>query len=129
MEQMSIFDFLPQADITCRILKEEDEHLIGKVIPFTALKDMIGKKVIVQDLHRYRIVLITQYWEKSKKIYKRVRPLPDNDIGYGEYVNDYIHDVCGIKECNDIIFLLQVIYHEEGEVEKSASFFLAKIFL
>lgn len=125
MEQMSIFDFLPQDDITCRILKEEDKYLIGKVIPFTALKDMIGKKVIVQDLHRYRIVLITQYWEKSKKIYKRVRPLPDNDIGYGEYVNDYIHDVCGIKECMDCYELFKEfdsVSYSESEKKKSDCF-------
>ena len=105
MEQMSIFDFLQQEkDTSCRWLKDGDDDLIGKVIPFRELKNMIGKKVIAScgvtaGKSNYRIVLITDYYENSHKIYKRARPLPPTDIGYGEYVNDYIHDVCGIKEC------------------------------
>lgn len=103
MEQMSIFDFLQPKDTSCRWLKDGDDCLIGKVIPFRDLKNMVGKKVIVSTMNgngsNYRIVQITDYHENSHKIYKRARPLPSNDIGYGEYVNDYIHDVCGIKEC------------------------------
>ena len=100
-EQMSIFDFLQQEkDTSCRWLKDGDDDLIGKVIPFHELKNMIGKKVVMSCVNSgYRIIRITDYHENCRTIYKRVRPLPDNDIGYGEYVNDYIHDVCGIKEC------------------------------
>lgn len=105
MEQITIFDFIQQEkDISCRWLKDGDDDLIGKVIPFRDLKKYISKKVIAScgitgGKHNYRIVQITEYHENSHKIYKRVRPLPPNGIGYGEYVNDYIHDVCGIKEC------------------------------
>lgn len=100
-EQMSIFDLIEQErDISCRWLKDGDDDLIGKVIPFRDLKKYIGKKVVVSCVSSgYRIVRIISYTEDSRTIYKRVRPLPDNDIGYGEYVNDYIHDICGIKEC------------------------------
>ena len=100
-EQMSIFDLIEQErDISCRWLKDGDDDLIGKVIPFRELKDKIGEKVIVNTVTSgYRIVRIFAYYENCNTIYKRVRPLPSSDIGYGEYVNEYIHDVCGIKEC------------------------------
>ena len=105
MEQMSIFDFLQPKDTSCRWLKDGDDYLIGKVIPFRELKNMIGKKVIVSSTNgkgsNYRIVQITGYYENLCKIYKRARPLPPSDIGYGEYVNDFVHDICGIKECMD----------------------------
>jgi hypothetical protein len=101
MEQITIFDFIQQEkDTSCRWLKDGDDDLIGKVIPFRDLKKYIGKKVVVSCVNSgYRIVRIFDYHENCNTIYKRVRPLPDNDIGYGEYVNEYIHDVCGIKEC------------------------------
>ena len=100
-EQMSIFDLIEQErDISCRWLKDGDDDLIGKVIPFRELKYKIGEKVIVNTVTSgYRIVRILEYHNNCNMIYKRARPLPSSDIGYGEYVNEYIHDVCGIKEC------------------------------
>jgi hypothetical protein len=101
MEQITIFDFIQQEkDTSCRWLKDGDDDLIGKVIPFRELKNMIGEKVIVNTVTSgYRIVRIFDYYENCNTIYKRVRPLPNSDIGYGEYVNEYTHDVVGIKEC------------------------------
>ena len=79
----------------------EDHSVIGERLHFTDLKDMIGEKVVTTCGNWYKVVKITEYYEECEKIYKRVRELPASDIGYGEYVNSYIHDVCGIGECMD----------------------------
>ena len=108
MQQISIFDLIEitHKDIPCGYIKEEDEStLVGRELRFTELKDMIGKKCLVsattESRRWYKVVKILTYTEDCDKIYKQVRELPENDIGYGEYVNEFIHDVVGIKECMD----------------------------
>lgn len=108
MQQISIFDLIEitHKDIPCGYIKEEDESiLVGRELRFSELKDMIGKKCLVsattESRRWYKVVKILTYKEDCDKIYKQVRELPENDIGYGEYVNEFIHDVVGIKECMD----------------------------
>lgn len=108
MYQMTIFDIIKRTvkDIPCGYIKEEDETaLVGRELSFTELKNMIGKKCIVsattESRRWYKVIKIIDYFEGCDKIYKQVRELPENDIGYGERVNDFIHDVVGIKDCMD----------------------------
>lgn len=107
MKQISIFDILerPKENIPCGYLKEEQYYLIGKKISFSQLKDLIGKKVIcsvsTESNTWYKVYKVIDYYEDQDKFYKQVRELPENPIGYGQIVNDYIHDVVGIKECMD----------------------------
>ena len=132
MQQMTIFDLLSNRT-SCRWLKAGDDDLIGEVIPFRELKNRIGEKVIVGSLSgsggNYRIVRITDYRENSHKIYKRARPLPPNDIGYGEYVNEYIHDVCGIKECMDcydLFMLVDSVVFSDNDKHKNGNCFISE---
>ena len=104
MKQLTIFDVIADVkpkekpkDIPCGYT--EDTSIVGSAIPFTELKNYIGKKVIKSDGRNYKVYQVIEYFESCDTFYKRVKPLPDNDIGYGEIVNEYIHDVCGIKEC------------------------------
>lgn len=105
MKQITIFDLFQSKDteIPCGYLKEEQYYLIGKEIPFVQLKDLIGHKVVnsvITESHTwYKVYKVIDYFENSDKYYKQVRELPDNSFKYGEIVNDYIHDVVGIKEC------------------------------
>ena len=107
MKQISIFDILkdPVKEPPCGYLKEDQYYLIGKEIAFTQLKDLIGKKVInsvtTESNRWFKVYKVIDYFEEHDKFYKQVRKLPENPIGYGEIVNDYIHDVVGIKECMD----------------------------
>ena len=107
MKQITIFDIIekPIKDIQCGYLKEDQYHLIGRELRFSELKDLIGKKVVcsatTQSNKWYRVYKVVDYFENHDKFYKQVRELPENNIGYKEIVNDYIHDVIGIKECMD----------------------------
>ena len=99
MNQLSMFDILPKekpADIPCGIMNEPE--YVGAEIPFVELKNYIGKKVVKKYEGGYKVYKVIEYIENSDTFYKRVRPLPDNALQYGEVVNDYIHDVCGQKE-------------------------------
>lgn len=129
MKQLTIFDFLPaKQEIPCGYIEEHDEiSLIGRELRFTELKDMIGEKCIVsvttESRRWYKVIKIVDYWENHDKIYKQVRDLPENDIGYPERVNDYIHDVCGIKECMDcyeIDYICDRIAYTDKENGKEA---------
>ena len=99
MQQIDIFDILPKQlplDVPCGYISDPD--LVGEVIPFTSLKDYIGKKVVKAYEGGYKVYKVIEYIENCDTFYKRVRPLPDNALHYGEIVNEYIHDVCGQKE-------------------------------
>lgn len=99
MKQLTIFDVLPAEkpkDIPCGHI--EDKSLVGKEIRFTDLKAYIGKKVVKAYEGGYKVYKVIEYIENCDTYYKRVRPLPDNALHYGEIVNDYIHDICGQKE-------------------------------
>ena len=99
MQQIDIFDILPKQlplDVHCGYINDPD--LVGEVIPFTSLKDYIGKKVVKAYEGGYKVYKVIEYIENCDTFYKRVRPLPDNALHYGEIVNEYIHDVCGQKE-------------------------------
>jgi len=100
MKQLDIFDILPKElplDVPCGIISDTD--LIGEVIPFTELKNYIGKKVVKRYEGGYKVYKVIEYMESTDTFYKRVKPLPDNTLHYGEIVNEYIHDVVGIPEC------------------------------
>lgn len=107
MKQMSIFDIIPETtrNIPCGYLEEDQYHLIGRELSFPELKDMIGKKVIctvhTESNTWYKVYKVVDYFVDSDKVYKQVRELPEGCLHYGDYVNDYIHDVCGQKEAMD----------------------------
>lgn len=99
MNQLSFFDILPKQlplDVPCGYISDPD--LVGEVIPFTSLKDYIGKKVVKAYEGGYKVYKVIEYIENCDTYYKRAKPLPDNALRYGEIVNEYIHDVCGQKE-------------------------------
>lgn len=108
MKQVTIFDIIGETepkpiakDIPCGYIR--DFRVIGRELEFQELKDFIGKKIVcakVNESNQYfRVYRVIKYIENSDTYYKRVRPLPENQIQYGEIVNDYIHDIVGIKEC------------------------------
>lgn len=100
MEQLTIFDVLPAEkpkDIPCGYI--EDLSLVGKEIAFNDLKNYIGRKIVKADGFQFKVYTMLEYYENTDTFYKRVRPLPENQMQYGEIVNEYIHDVVGIKEC------------------------------
>ena len=102
MKQISIFDILPmiKTDIACGYI--DNLALIGRELRFYELKTMINKKCLLARPHQnsviYAVVRITDYWEDCDKIYKQIKPLPENCLRYGDRVNDYIHDIVGQKE-------------------------------
>ena len=105
MRQLTIFDVLPDEKPTTEVPYGyiKDMRIVGKELSFQDLKFYIGKQVIkcasTESNQYFRVYKVVEYYEDCFTYYKRVRPLPDNPIGYGEYVNEYIHDVVGIKEC------------------------------
>ena len=105
MKQLTIFDIIeqPKTEPPCGYI--DDLLLIGRELQFTELESMIGKKVIITSgtvsSIAYKVIRITDYHKDSDTVYKRVRELPEGKMYYPDYVNDYIHDICGIKECMD----------------------------
>lgn len=108
MKQITIFDIIADEkpavktnDIPCGYIR--DMRIVGRELEFQELKDFIGKKVIevrsTESNQYYRVYKVIGYYEDCFTYYKRVKPLPDSDIGYGEIVNEFIHDVVGIKDC------------------------------
>lgn len=108
-KQISIFDILapdePKPDepktITYGYIK--DFRIVGQELTFQDLKNYIRKPVVecksTESNQYFRVYKVVEYYEDCDTYYKRVRPLPPNQIGYGEIVNSYIHDVIGIPEC------------------------------
>lgn len=100
MEQLDLFDYMPPIEEPITYCSVKDDGIIlGRSIPFHELKHMIGRNVFYVENGRKKVIKVIRYSENARTVYKRVRPLPANDIGYGEYVNEYIHDVVGIKSC------------------------------
>jgi hypothetical protein len=100
MKQLTIFDVLPDdkpKTIPCGYT--QDRSIVGKAIPFTELKNYIGRKIIKIENGNYKVLKVIEYIENSDTFWKRFKELPDNSLHYGDVVNSYIHDVCGIKEC------------------------------
>lgn len=99
MEQLNIFDLLQDNQpLPC------EDVVIDHEILFPDLKQFIGKNVVITNSDTlpsppYRVVTITGYHDRCDIVYRRARPLPETKYGYGEYVNEYIHDVVGVKEC------------------------------
>jgi len=105
MKQITIFDIIQTGETPCGYLKEEQYYLIGRELDFQELKNLIGKKVIctspTQSKTWYRVYKVIDYFENNDKFYHQVEKLPENNIQYSAIVNDYIHDVVGVKECMD----------------------------
>ena len=120
MNQMSIFDLIEVPvsqdsikDIPLGYLKDgEEKQFVGRELRFQELKDLIGKKCIVSNSTYsypdfkisntwYKVIKITQYFEGCDKVYRKVKPIPEGCIQYGEFVNDYIHDNVGQEEAMD----------------------------
>ena len=105
MKQLTIFDVLPGEEQASEVPYGyiKDMRIVGKELSFQDLKNYIGKQVVkcvsTESNQYFRVYKVIEYYENCFTYYKQVRPLPDNPIGYGEYVNEYIHDVVGIKEC------------------------------
>lgn len=110
MEQLSIFDVFgikddKPRDIPCGYL--DDESLVGRELQFSELEGMIGKKVIISSNVGYKVVRIETYIKDHDEVYKKVRPIPEGCLQYGEYVNGYIHDIVGEKkamECYELAY-------------------------
>ena len=135
MKQITIFDIIPETTryIPCGYI--DDMALIGPELRFNELKNMVGKKCIIcssrQSGRDYAVIRIIKYFENSDKVYKRVRDLPDNQIGYGEFVNDYIHDVVGIKECMnsyEIAYICDRVAFTRKENNKEADNWLSEMY-
>lgn len=104
--QMTIFDILaPDEPKTVPYGYIDDTSIVGREITFKDLQNFIGKQIIctveTESHLYYRVYKVIDYFKECDKFYKRVRPLPENLHDYGEFVNSYIHDVVGIKECMD----------------------------
>lgn len=137
MKQMTIFDIIeePNKEPLCGYLKEEEYNLIGRQLSFQELKNMIGKKCIVTahtESHKwYKVIKIVDYFIDCDKVYKQVRDLPENDIGYGDRVNDYIHDVVGIKECMDcyeVEYICDRVAYTDKEKTKEANSWVSEMY-
>lgn len=100
MTQISLFDYLPKTIDDIKLGLLEDKSIIGPEIEVSDLCEFVGSKVIKScGNDSFEVICIIDFQKDSDLVYKRFRPLPHNDIGYGEYVNSYIHDIVGIKEC------------------------------
>lgn len=109
MKQITIFDIIAQGEQPKQLPPKipygyiKDFRIVGRELTFQDLKNYIGKRIIEcisnESNQHFRVYKVIDYFEDCDTYYKRVRPLPPNDIGYGEFVNSYIHDVVGIKEC------------------------------
>jgi len=99
VKQIDIFEIIPKQlpiDVPCGYI--DDPDLVGKEISFPDLKNYIGKKIVKSYEQGYKVYKVIEYIENSDSYYKRVKPLPDNALRYGEYVNEYIYNVVGQKE-------------------------------
>lgn len=107
MKQITIFDIIAQdtpagpQSIVCGYIK--DTSIVGREIAFQDLRAYIGKKIIkaegTTDRMNFKVCKVIEYYDGCDTFYKRVRPLPPNKMRYGPFVNSFIHDVVGIKEC------------------------------
>lgn len=108
MKQITIFDVLEsiegkKTDVPCGYI--DDLLLIGRELKFQELKNMIGKKCILTyatESHTwYKVIRITEYFENSDKVFRKVRDIPEGHLQYEDCINEYIHDVVGDKESMD----------------------------
>ena len=132
MNQLSLFDILPKQlplDVPCGYISDPD--LVGEQIPFTDLRNYVGKKVVKAYEGGYKVYKVIEYIEQSDTFYKRVRPLPDTAMKYGEIVNEYIHDVVGQKEamaCYDVAFVCDRVALSDKEGDKKANAWISEAY-
>ena len=135
MEQLSIFDIIEPipSDIPCGYI--EDLRIIGRQLRFVELKDMIGKKCVMLTNScypgGYKVVRITEYFVDSDKVYKRIRPLPENAMRYADRVNDYIHDIVGQKEamdCYELDYICDRIGYSDNERYKNSNSWVSEMY-
>lgn len=132
MNQLSFFDILPKQlplDVPCGYI--EDKDLVGKEIPFTDLRNYIGKKVVKTYAAGYKVYRVIEYIEESDTYYKRVRPLPESAMRYGNIVNEYVHDVVGQKEamkCYDVAFVCDRIALSDKEGSNKANAWISEAY-
>ena len=87
MTQISLFDYLPKTIDDIKLGLLEDKSIIGPEIEVSDLCDFVGSKVIKScGNDSFEVICIIDFQKDSDLVYKRFRPLPHNDIGYGEYV-------------------------------------------
>lgn len=108
MKQITIFDIIAKDEQPKQLPPAipygyiKDFRIVGRELTFQDLKNYIGKRIIEcisnESNQHFRVYKVIDYFEDCDTFYKRVRPLPDNTLHYGEIVNEYIHDVCGQKE-------------------------------
>lgn len=129
MKQITIFDIIevPIKDIPCGYI--DDMSLIGRELRFNELKNLIGKKCVIacprQSAIDYKVIKIMDYWEDHDKIYRQVKPLPENCLHYSDRVNGYIHDVVGqdiAMECYEVEAICdRVGYADQDKYQQSNS--------
>ena len=132
MNQLSLFDILPKQlplDVPCGYIN--DPNLVGEQIPFTDLRKYIGKKVVKVYEGGYKVYKVIEYIEQSDTFYKRVRPLPDTAMKYGEIVNEYIYNVVGQKEamaCYDVAFVCDRVALSDKDGDKKANAWISEAY-
>ena len=132
MNQLSLFDILPKQlplDVPCGYISDPD--LVGEQIPFTDLRNYVGKKVVKAYEGGYKVCKVIEYIEQSDTFYKRVRPLPDTAMKYSEIVNEYIHDVVGQKEamaCYDVAFVCDRVALSDKDGDKKANAWISEAY-
>ena len=130
MNQIDIFDLIPKQlpkDVPCGYI--DDNDLVGKEIAFPDLKNYIGKKIVKKFETGLKVYKVIEYIENSDTYYKRVRPLPDNALHYGEIVNEYIHDVVGQKEamaCYELAFTCDRVALSDKEGSNQANAWISE---
>ena len=130
MNQIDIFDILPKQlplDVPCGYINDPD--LVGEQITFTDLRNYVGKKVVKAYEGGYKVYKVIEYIEQSDTFYKRVRPLPDTAMKYGNIVNEYIHDICGQKEamkCYDVAFVCDRVALSDKEGSQQANAWISE---
>ena len=130
MQQIDIFDILPKQlplDVPCGYI--DDPDLVGEQIPFTDLRNYIGKKVVKVYEGGYKVYRVIEYIEQSDTFYKRVRPLPDTAMKYSEIVNEYIYNVVGQKEamaCYEPYFTCDRVALSDKDGDKKANAWISE---
>lgn len=135
MKQMTIFDIIPETARNILCGYTDDVSLIGRELRFDELKNLIGKKCIIcsprQSAIDYKVIKITDYWTDCDKVYKMVRKLPEGCLQYGDWVNDYIHDVCGQKEamgCYELDYTCDRVGYVDKDKNNQSDHFLSEMY-
>lgn len=96
-QQMSLFD-------DCVKIGDhiKDMSVVGDEIPFSSLKDYVGKVVVYKSFDDYRLIKVIKFFPNEDPVFRKTDDYESpTGLTYDEYENHYIVTVCMPKDIRE----------------------------